>query len=85
MFFSMLNHTARVARFAINVNLRQNQIARTQDWCQQQKLFFDKTYFYSDSINDLPLFLEVDEPRVVNPDPKLLKEAQSRSWPVEYF
>ncbi len=49
------------------------------------KDFFDKTYFYSDSINDLPLFLEVDEPRVVNPGPKLLKEAQSRSWPVEYF
>ena len=61
------------------------KIARTQAWLQQQKLAFGKTYFYSDSINDLPLLLEVDEPRVVNPDPKLLREAQNREWLIEYF
>lgn len=61
------------------------KVARTQAWLQQQKLAFDKTYFYSDSINDLPLLLEVDEPRVVNPDPKLLIEAKNRGWFVKYF
>jgi len=43
---------------------------------------FDESYFYSDSINDLPLLEVVTHPIVTNPSPSLLKVAQERNWPV---
>lgn len=39
-------------------------------------------YFYSDSINDLPLLEKVDFPFAVDPDKKLEEEAKKRQWPV---
>jgi phosphoserine phosphatase len=36
--------------------------------------------FYSDSINDLPLLLQVRQPIVVDADPRLQREAQARGW-----
>jgi HAD superfamily hydrolase (TIGR01490 family) len=41
-----------------------------------------QSYFYTDSITDLPLLLGVGQPRIVNPDPRLRREAQRRGWPV---
>lgn len=38
--------------------------------------------FYSDSIHDLPLLLEVGEPVAVAPDRRLRREARSRGWPI---
>ncbi len=43
---------------------------------------FTESWFYSDSHNDLPLLSAVSNPVAVDPDPKLLREAQSRGWPV---
>lgn len=43
---------------------------------------FHESYFYSDSINDLPLLEVVTHPIVTNPSPSLLKVAQERNWPV---
>jgi len=40
------------------------------------------SYFYTDSITDLPLLERVGHPRVVNPDPRLRRFAQRRGWPV---
>jgi HAD superfamily hydrolase (TIGR01490 family) len=39
--------------------------------------------FYSDSFTDLPLLAHVAEPVVVNPDPRLAREARRRGWRVE--
>jgi HAD superfamily hydrolase (TIGR01490 family) len=39
--------------------------------------------FYSDSFTDLPLLAYVAEPVVVNPDPRLAREAKRRGWRVE--
>ena len=36
--------------------------------------------FYSDSIHDLPLLLEVGKPVAVNPDRRLRREAVARGW-----
>ena len=41
-----------------------------------------QSYFYTDSITDLPLLERVGEPRVVNPDPRLGRVAARRGWPV---
>ncbi|HBM06852.1 MAG TPA: HAD-IB family hydrolase, partial [Pseudomonas sp.] len=38
-------------------------------------------YFYSDSINDLPLLEQVAHPHVVNPDPLLREQAEAKGWP----
>jgi len=43
---------------------------------------FDESYFYSDSINDLPLLEVVTHPIVTNPSESLLAVAQARKWPV---
>lgn len=39
-------------------------------------------YYYGDSITDLPILLRVGNPRVVNPDPRLRREARRRGLPV---
>jgi HAD superfamily hydrolase (TIGR01490 family) len=38
--------------------------------------------FYSDSIHDLPLLLEVGQPVAVCPDRRLRKEARDRGWKI---
>ncbi len=43
---------------------------------------FDQTWFYSDSINDLPLLEVVSHPVAANPSPALREIAQTRGWPV---
>src|SRR2546428_3097751 len=41
-----------------------------------------RSYFYTDSITDLPVLERVGEPRIVNPDPRLRRVAARRGWPV---
>jgi HAD superfamily hydrolase (TIGR01490 family) len=43
---------------------------------------FDRSFFYSDSANDIPLMSIVTDPVATNPDPRLLAHAQSLNWPV---
>jgi HAD superfamily hydrolase (TIGR01490 family) len=43
---------------------------------------FDQTFFYSDSINDLPLLERVTDPVATNPSPKLEVVARERGWKV---
>ena len=40
------------------------------------------SYFYTDSITDLPLLEAVGQPRIVHPDPPLRRLARARGWPV---
>ena len=41
-----------------------------------------RSYFYTDSITDLPVLERVGEPRIVNPDTRLGRVAARRGWPV---
>lgn len=41
-----------------------------------------QSYFYTDSITDLPLLEAVGHPRIVCPDPPLRRLAQRRGWPI---
>lgn len=43
------------------------------------------SYFYTDSISDLPLLERVGRPVVVNPDLRLRRLARKRGWPLEMF
>ncbi|MEY3391080.1 MAG: hypothetical protein RL350_1342 [Pseudomonadota bacterium] len=40
------------------------------------------SYFYSDSMNDLPLLEKVTNPVATNPDVRLRAEAERRNWPI---
>lgn len=45
----------------------------------------DKSYFYSDSYDDIQLLERVGNPRPLNPSNKLLAVAEQRGWPVRKF
>lgn len=66
-------------------SFRQGKVARVNDWLASMGLTlkdFERSHFYSDSINDLPLLEVVTHPIVTNPSPSLHEIAAKRQWPV---
>lgn len=66
-------------------SFKQGKVLRVDAWLKTLNLSlkdFDESYFYSDSMNDLPLLEAVTHPIVTNPSPSLLNVAQERNWPV---
>jgi HAD superfamily hydrolase (TIGR01490 family) len=61
---------------------KEGKVERFREWLRQQKESGDGSYFYSDSINDMPMLMEVAYPIAVDPDSALRKEAESRSWKI---
>lgn len=68
------------------LNMREGKVTRLRAWLSERGVTSDgllrTAFFYSDSINDLPLLLAVGQPVAVDPDPHLAAEAQARHWPV---
>jgi HAD superfamily hydrolase (TIGR01490 family) len=66
------------------LNMREGKVKRLDEWLAARHHELPKFHStaYSDSINDLPLLEAVDEPVVVDPDPRLAAIAQERSWRV---
>ena len=59
------------------------KITRVEQWLESQGLWwgsFEKSYFYSDSHNDLPLMQKVTHPVAVDPDDKLRAHAAAAGW-----
>ena len=66
-------------------NFREGKIQNLHDWLASQKLSLNTlpySYFYSDSMNDLPLLEKVSHPIATNPDDRLRNEAKQRNWPI---
>lgn len=66
-------------------SFRDGKVARVNQWlnAMDQKLSnFDRSYFYSDSHNDLALMAVVTHPVAVNPDDSLRAHAEARGWPI---
>lgn len=61
---------------------REGKVTRLRTWLAENGLNLDGSYFYSDSMNDLPLLEQVENPVAVDPDPNLRAEAEKRRWPV---
>ncbi len=59
------------------------KIVRTARLAESLGFDLREAAFYSDSYTDLPLLAHVAEPIVVNPDPRLSREAKRRGWRVE--
>ena len=43
---------------------------------------FERSHFYSDSQNDIPLLSVVTHPVATNPNAKLIAHAQAHGWPI---
>jgi HAD superfamily hydrolase (TIGR01490 family) len=61
---------------------REGKVERLNNWLTANRLDMNSSYFYSDSINDMPLLLEVDHPVAVDPDPQLREQAATRGWKI---
>ncbi len=61
------------------------KIERVDSWLESLGLHFGsftRSWFYSDSHNDLPLMARVTDPVAVDPDDRLRAHAQGAGWPV---
>lgn len=61
---------------------REGKIHHLKTWLKDKPYSMKGSYFYSDSINDLPLLSEVDNPVAVDPDPELEAEARRQGWQI---
>jgi len=64
---------------------QEGKITRLEQWLDAQNLTwlsFLQSWFYSDSLNDLPLLKKVTHPVAVDPDATLHKHAQNNGWPI---
>ncbi len=66
-------------------SFREGKISRVDDWLESLGLWrgsFERSWFYSDSLNDLPLLEIVSDPVAVNPDPTLRAHAERAGWEI---
>ncbi|HYP85353.1 HAD family hydrolase [Variovorax sp.] len=64
---------------------RQHKVSRVRQWLRESACDladFEESWFYSDSIGDLPLLEAVSHPVAVCPDERLRALALERGWPV---
>ena len=65
-------------------SFKEGKVTRLEAWLKNKKLSlasFEKSYFYSDSHNDLPLMQKVTHPVAVDSDDVLSEYAKSKGWP----
>lgn len=61
------------------------KIERVDSWLETLGLYhgsFERSWFYSDSHNDLPLLSRVSDPVAVDPDDTLKAHARAHDWPI---
>lgn len=61
---------------------KDGKVTRLNQWLEANDKKFEDSYFYSDSINDLPLLELVDSPVAVTPDDRLRAHAIDLHWPI---
>jgi HAD superfamily hydrolase (TIGR01490 family) len=58
------------------------KVNKAEAFAMEREVDLAQSYFYGDSITDAPMLERVGRPRVVNPDPGLLRIARQRGWPL---
>lgn len=72
-------------RIAGTPSFKEGKVVRVNEWLAGMGLAladFSETFFYSDSINDVPLLEAVTRPVATNPSPALRELAQANGWQV---
>ena len=66
-------------------SFKEGKVVRVDQWLAGMGTAltdFPESFFYSDSVNDVPLLEKVSQPVAANPSPALHKIAQERGWRV---
>ena len=66
-------------------SFREGKIDRLEQWLDAHNLTwlsFLRSWFYSDSLNDLPLLGKVTHPVAVDPDATLKNHAEQNNWSI---
>ena len=66
-------------------SFKEGKVTRVHAWLDTLGLSwqdFSESFFYSDSMNDVPLLAEVSHPFAVNPSDALRTYAQTQGWPI---
>lgn len=63
----------------------EGKVSWAKRYAEEHDIDLTGSWFYSDSITDLPMLQVVGHPVVVNPDPRLKYKARRLGWPVEYW
>ena len=66
-------------------SFREGKITLVESWLESIGLWwssFERSWFYSDSLNDLPLLSMVSDPVAVNPDDTLRAHAKAEGWMI---
>jgi len=66
-------------------SFREGKVARLEAWLAERGQGLDgleASWFYSDSLNDLPLLARVKTPVAVDPDATLRAHAEAAGWPL---
>ena len=61
------------------------KVTAAESLAEQYGVDLDKSFFYSDSDDDLQLLQRVGNPRPLNPNSRLTLIAENRGWPVRRF
>lgn len=64
---------------------REGKVTRVEAWLAEHGLTwasFTETWFYADSLNDLPLLAKVTHPVAVDPDQTLIEAAMENDWMI---
>jgi HAD superfamily hydrolase (TIGR01490 family) len=60
-----------------------HKVTLAERWAEEHGIDLARSYFYSDSYNDLPMLARVGTPIAVNPDARLRRHARQRGWAIQ--
>ena len=58
------------------------KLEKVKDWCDTNNYNLDESFFYTDSINDLPLIKACPNSIIISPDKKLEKYAKENNLSI---
>tara|TARA_A100001388_G_scaffold40946_1_gene26214 strand:- start:3382 stop:4026 length:645 start_codon:yes stop_codon:yes gene_type:complete len=58
------------------------KLEKVQEWCDRNNYNLEESFFYTDSINDLPLIKACPNSIIISPDKKLEKYANENNLPI---
>jgi HAD superfamily hydrolase (TIGR01490 family) len=80
-----VEHGVFTGRVIEPICFEEGKIYWLQQFIEEHGIDLAKSWFYTDSITDLPLLDLVGHPVAANPDPLLYRTAVKRRWPVRFF
>lgn len=62
-----------------------HKVALAEQWAKSQGIDLARSFFYSDSYNDLPMLARVGTAIAVNPDARLRRHARKNGWAIQQW